>query len=47
LLEACKSEMENFLNNELIAIDKSVVYLTKKGILVADEVIGRLFLDPA
>ena len=47
LLNVCGREMKEFLNNELVMIDNGVVYLTKKGIMVADEIIGQLFLDPS
>jgi len=41
-----KSEVKQFVNEELLRIDNGIIFLTKKGILVADEIIGRLFLDP-
>ncbi len=38
-------EIEMFLNGDLIKIENNILFLTKKGILLADEIIGQLFLD--
>jgi len=45
LMVACKVEIEDFMRKKLIKIEDGIMYLTRKGILLADEIIGQLFLD--
>ena len=45
LMEVCEGQIKDFLKRQLIRVNNEIMYLTKKGILLSDEIIGQLFLD--
>jgi oxygen-independent coproporphyrinogen-3 oxidase len=45
LLSVQPREMEMLLKDDLLRIDGNILYLSRKGIFVADDIIGRLFWD--
>lgn len=45
LIANCKDVIESFKQENLIEINGTIMFLTKKGILLADEIIGQLFQD--
>lgn len=44
LIQVQKNKIDQFKKEELILIEKNIIYLSRKGKFLADEIISELFL---